>query len=238
MPFALRRAPLELRIRDTRLAERRLLTPGMVRIRLAGEQLRGFDSPGSDDHIRIFPGIAPGQDADAGRDSREYTPAWWDADAGLLDIDVALHGGAGLVDAWAVEAPLGAPMRVGGPRGSLLLEGEPDDWLLAGDETALPAIRRFLERAPEGATGSVVLEVSAPDREQLLPAPDGVEVHWVRAAGGPSAALAAELARRTVAPGAFVFIAAEQSIVAPGRALLERSGVPVDSAVVKGYWRR
>ncbi|WP_333783469.1 SIP domain-containing protein [Microbacterium albipurpureum] len=35
------------------------------------------------------------------------------------------------------------------------------------------------------------------------------------------------------------FIAAEQSIVKPGRELLlERWGVPADQTVIKGYWKR
>ena len=36
----------------------------------------------------------------------------------------------------------------------------------------------------------------------------------------------------------FAFIAAEQSVVAPGRALLTARGVDLERAVVKGYWKR
>jgi len=35
-----------------------------------------------------------------------------------------------------------------------------------------------------------------------------------------------------------VFVCAEQSVVAPARAMLARWGIAVESAVVKGYWKR
>ncbi|WP_258546437.1 SIP domain-containing protein, partial [Microbacterium sp. H6] len=80
-----------------------------------------------------------------------------------------------------------------------------------------------------------------PGREVEVEAP--VEVEWLHRGEKPSgSALIAFLegltADDTVGLDPFVFVAAEQSIVKPGRALLERWGVDSAKAVVKGYWKR
>ncbi|GEB94903.1 siderophore-interacting protein [Microbacterium lacticum] len=82
----------ELRFRFARLAARQWLTPEYVRIRPEGADLRGFDSPGSDDHIRVFfPGGEPASvDELRAAPSREYTPLAWDADGGWLDLEFAI----------------------------------------------------------------------------------------------------------------------------------------------------
>ncbi|GAA1057785.1 siderophore-interacting protein [Agromyces luteolus] len=255
MPFTLARRPNELVFRPVRLAARTALAPDYVRLRFEGEALRGFDSPGADDHIRVFfpPHAGGAGDSATPADlaaealrafpNREYTPLHWDADAGALELEFVVHGDAGVAGPWAASAPVGSVVGVGGPRGSLVLEGEPDAWFLAGDETAIPAIRRWLRRMPPGARGHVVVEVRGPADELDLDAPAGVEVRWVHRGDAPAAsALTAEL--DALAPAdrpagdVFAFVAAEQAIVRPGRALLSRWGIDADRAVVKGYWKR
>lgn len=232
----------DLVFRAANLAQRTFLTPSYVRLRFEGADLRGFDSPGADDHIRVFfPDEAEGDLRSA--PSREYTPVSWDADAGWLDIDVALHG-AGLGSRWAESAALGAPVGVGGPRGSMVLVGRPDAWLLAGDETAVPAIRRFAAAMDDDAVGRIAVEV--PDAAHDLPvaAPPGVEVVQVhrgeRAAGEELADWLDALDVEERPDGCvFGFVAAEQSVVRAGRALLldRWTGDPA-ATVVKGYWKR
>lgn len=55
----------------------------------------------------------------------------------------------------------------------------PVDLLLAGDETAVPAISAIAEALPAGATGRIVLEV--PEAGDVLPlrAPAGMAVTWL-----------------------------------------------------------
>ncbi|MDF2991272.1 MAG: siderophore-interacting protein [Microbacterium sp.] len=235
----------ELVFRSATLAARTFLTPAYVRLRLEGAELRGFHSPGADDHIRVFFPTSAASTADELRSapSREYTPVCWDADDGWLDIDVALHG-AGVGSRWAETAPLGAPVGVGGPRGSMVLVGRPDAWLLAGDETAVPAIRRFAASMDDDAVGRIAIEV--PDAAHDLPvaAPPGVEVVQVhrgdRPAGDELADWLDALDVEEQPDGCvFGFVAAEQSIVRAGRALLLQrwSGDPA-ATIVKGYWKR
>lgn len=52
--FTLDRKMNELMFRSAKLASREWLAQNYVRVRLQGDDLAGFDSPGSDDHIRLF----------------------------------------------------------------------------------------------------------------------------------------------------------------------------------------
>ncbi|WP_308797900.1 siderophore-interacting protein [Agromyces silvae] len=257
MPFTLTRRPNELVFRPVRLTARTWLAPHYVRVRLEGDALRGFDSPGSDDHLRVFfpdgASVPDLVDTDALREfpSREYTPLAWDASGGSLDLEFVVHG-HGVAGRWAAEAAVGSLVGVGGPRGSMVVDGSPAGWFLAGDETALPAIRRFLEQlsrvAPDGR-GLVLVEVPDADHRPPIEAPAGTELRWVhRGEASEGSALAAALdalgAADRPAPAAdagdvFAFIAAEHSIVKPGRALvLDRWALDAERVIVKGYWRR
>jgi NADPH-dependent ferric siderophore reductase len=243
--FRLERCPLDLRFRQATLAARTWETPTYVRVRLTGEDLIGFDSPGSDDHMRLFFADADAADLEAVRasPSREYTPFAWDAEAGWLDVEFAVHGDEGVAAPWAATAPIGAPVAVGGPRGSMVLEGRPDAWFLAGDETAVPAIRRFVGLMGDDAVGRVLIETTDAAHELAITAPAGVEVTQVhRGDAFPGAALAAALGALEAADrpdgSIFGFIAAEQAIVKPARALLvDRWGLSTDEFVAKGYWK-
>lgn len=245
-PFTLERRGLELRFRTVHLEARQWLTPDYVRVRLRGADLRGFDSPGADDHIRIFfPDDVPSSvDELRAAPSREYTPLAWDADEGWLDLEFAIHGADGVAAPWAATAELGATAGIGGPRGSMLVSGRPDAWFLAGDETAVPAMRRFTHLMDRDAVGQILVEVADAEHELAVDAPAGVTVTQLhRGEAAPGTALAARLDalgpddRPTGA--VFGFVAAEQAIVRPGRALLlDRWHLDADAVVVKGYWKR
>ncbi|MGN8026813.1 siderophore-interacting protein [Microbacterium sp. 22242] len=239
--FALVRRPLELRFRTLALAAREWLSADYVRVRLTGSDLAGFSSLGADDHMRLFFAEGPTGSVEELRaaPSREYTPLAWGDD--WLDVEFAVHGDEGVGAPWAANAPIGATVGAGGPRGSLVLEGDPDGWLLAGDETAIPAIRRFAAQIPSGASARIAVEVRDAEHELTIDAP--VDVEWVHRGDAPAgSALAAHLnalgAEDRPGDAPFVFVAAESSIVKPGRALLERWSIEPSRAIVKGYWKR
>jgi len=230
----------ELRFRTVTLVSRESLAPNYVRVRLEGDELAGFDSPGSDDHMRLFfPTQMPSTVEELrAAPSREYTPLFWGEN--WLEVEFAVHGDEGVAAPWAASAPLGSQIGVGGPRGSAVLTGTPGAWLLVGDETAIPAIRRYAALIGD-APARIVIEVPSAQDEIAIEAPVGVE--WLHRGEAPSgSALIALLDSLTAADAVgehpFVFIAAEQSIVKPGRALLERWGVDSAHATVKGYWKR
>lgn len=242
-PFSFVRTPLELKFRQVHLESRTWLAPNYLRVRLRGDELTGFSSPGCDDHIRVFfPDTSPHSvEQLRAAPSREYTPlAWGD---NWLDLEFVVHGDSGIAGSWAATAEPGARIGVGGPRGSMVMQGSPNAWFLAGDETAIPAIRRFCQQMPTGTAGRVILEAKAPGHEIDIDAPAGVVREYVyRQNGAQSQALAARLAEFTAehrpTPGVFGFIAAEQSIVKAGRALLiDRWQLAPESIIVKGYWK-
>lgn len=239
--FSIERRGLELRFRNVTLSAREWLAPDFVRVRLSGSDLAGFDSPGSDDHVRLFFPSGPVGSVEELRaaPSREYTPLAWGDD--WLDVEFAVHGDQGVAAPWAANAPLGSTIGVGGPRGAAVLTGEPGSWLLVGDETAIPAIRRFAALIPAGTPARIVIETVSSGREVEIDAP--VPVEWLHRGEAPAgsaliAFLDALTADDVVGDDPFVFIAAEQSIVKPGRALLGRWDVDSANAVVKGYWKR
>ncbi len=247
--FTLEPRGLDLRFRRVTLSAREWLTRSYVRVRLQSADLAGFTSPGADDHLRIF---FPESDPHSVEElraapSREYTPLAWGDD--WLELEFAIHGDpaagtAGIAAAWAATAPLGAVAAIGGPRGSKVLVGRPDAWFLAGDETAVPAIRRFAQAMDPNSAGRIVVEVT--DAAHMLPidAPAGVVIEHLHRGDRPAGSvLAARLEALSAADrpagAVFGFVAAEQSIVKPGRALLlDRWELDADSVIVKGYWKR
>ncbi len=231
--FTLRRQPLDLVRRTAAVESVEDVVPGYRRIRLTGDELRGFASLGADDHLRVF--------FDGGV-SREFTPVAWDADAGSLTLDFVLHG-EGVASSWAEGARPGDVLSVGGPRGSLVLEGRPEWWLLVGDETALPAIRRHLSAVALGVPVTVLVGIRDSAQRQPLETAGDLTEEWL--VGGE--AVAEVLVYRmheleellgTGSGEGFAFVAAEQTIVRLAReVLLDRWGLDAERVVVKGYWK-
>jgi len=219
MPFALRRERHDLIRRSLRVSDATWVTPSYRRIVFQSAELAGFASTGADDHLRLF----------IGEHSREYTPVAWSDET--LTLEFVVHGG-GLVSDWAAAASVGDEASIGGPRGSLVIDGDPEWWLLAGDETALPAIRRHLGAVKAGVPVTVLL---LSDHDHDLPTAGRLTTERVDSV----AALAEALGRMPQPAGdGFAFLAAEQSIVKPARdVLVNRWGLSTDRIVVKGYWK-
>ncbi|MCM0620339.1 siderophore-interacting protein [Nocardioides bruguierae] len=95
------------------------------------------------------------------------------------------HGEAGPGSRWAAEAREGSRVAIVGPRrghhtGGIEFDpGTAARLLLAGDETAVPAVLATLELLPDDATGVAVLEVPDGRDAQDVAAPAGVELVWL-----------------------------------------------------------
>ncbi|MEB4616466.1 siderophore-interacting protein, partial [Leucobacter sp. M11] len=81
-------------------------------------------------------------------------------------------------------------LHLAGPKSTVVLPDEIDWVLLAGDETALPAIARFLEERPVPAPVRVVIELGDPAARQELSLRDGDTIEWVVTAPGEASRLA------------------------------------------------
>jgi NADPH-dependent ferric siderophore reductase len=116
-------------------------------------------------------------------------------DAGTrLVVDIVVHaddhGAPGPGCAWAADARVGDRVVVIAPRRGQVyggIEFEPGTarrLLLAGDETAVPAICAVLEQLPWSAKGAAFLEVPTAADVLTVQHPEGVEVVWLPRDGG------------------------------------------------------
>lgn len=128
---------------------------------------------------------------------------------GRFTFDIYLHAGGRTSD-WALAARPGERVAVMGPGGGDFPPGE--RLLIAGDETALPAIRRILEASPATRRGRALIELADPADRCEIAAPPGVAIDWVERR--PGAGLL-EALRAVPMPeaGTYLWVAAEQSVV-------------------------
>lgn len=215
------------------------LTPGMQRIRFVSPELHDFVSAAPDDHVKLFfPDPAdPGASV-----MRDYTPRAFRPDLGELTIDFALHE-AGPATAWAIRAAPGDRLEIGGPRGSAVVPDDFDWYLLVGDETALPAIGRWVEGLRPGVPVTTIVAIEDPaDAQHLATRAEWRPVWLARSgrAGDDAALLRAALDEHVLPPGdGFVWIAAEARTARSLRTyVIETRGHPKAWSKASGYWIR
>lgn len=233
-----RRVRHDLRRRELTVTEAARLTPHMIRLTLEGEDMADFPSLAPDDHVMIF---IPGPDgsSDGTEERRAYTPRSFDREARRLVLDFALHE-AGPATAWAMRAAPGDRLAMGGPRGSRLIEGPVRDWLLIGDETALPAIGRRVEELGADARVAALVAIPGPEDAQDFATPAALRAHWVHrpeAQATDPAPLLDALRLMPIGPETFVWIAAEAGVARALRThMLEERGHSPRWLFVAGYW--
>ncbi|KAA0592805.1 NADPH-dependent ferric siderophore reductase [Azospirillum lipoferum] len=258
--------PLFTDFREIRVIAVRDLTPRLRRITFLGRDLDRFATP-DNLHVRLYlppdgatDGMAtpswprPGPDGrpvwpDPERRPavRYYTLRRIDAEAGELDIDFVLHPDHGHPDHGLADGAPGAdfarrarPGALCGMSGPCGLGIRPAPWhLLAGDETALPAIARILEELPADARGTALIEVEDAADELPLRAPAGVVVRWLRRRGGGTARPLVEAVQALTLPDdLFAWVACEFEDLACLRDHLRGRGIDRDRMLTVAYWRR
>ncbi|MCD0444017.1 siderophore-interacting protein [Glycomyces sp. A-F 0318] len=253
-PLVLRRAQV-LRVDD--------LNPRTRRVTLTGEQLGPFERDGLrlpafrteafDDHVKLvfaadgdLAPVLPVQLEDGidwppseTRRARDYTPRRFDPEALELDLEFVLHGD-GPAAAWAAAAAPGDDLWFAGPKSSAVVPADADWVLLAGDETALPAIARYLDERPVDAPVRVVAAVPDEAAYRDLPTRPGDRVAWVKATPGDPRALADAVRGLDAPPGEpYVWAAAESRSLLPLRRRVSRElRLPKSRSSITGYWHR
>lgn len=196
------------RIFGAEVSRVRRLSPSFLRVTFTGPELGAFADNGYDQRIKLIlplPGIglaslsemSDGPDwytrwralPDERRNPiRTYTVRAVRPQVSEVDVDLVLHGDGGPAARWGLAARPGSVAALFGPDAGYPgvhggLEFRPpartNRLLLAGDETAVPAIGSILERLPADTVGEAVLEVPESGDDLPLTGPAGVRVTWL-----------------------------------------------------------
>ncbi|GGS02332.1 siderophore-interacting protein [Streptomyces aureoverticillatus] len=229
------------------------LTPHMQRVVVGGDGLAEFTAGDCTDHyVKLLfapEGVSYPEPFDIQRIreempreqwpvTRTYTVRWWDPKTRELALDFVIHGDEGLAGPWARRVRPGETVRMLGPGGGYAPDPAADWHLIAGDESALPAIAAALEALPEGADVRAFVEVEGPEEEQ--PIDTYAEVVWLHRAGRPVGQALVEAVRALDFPAGDVqaFVHGEAGFVKELRRLLRvEHQVPRERLSVSGYWR-
>lgn len=249
----MQRHTVVLREIEVRRVER--LSLHMQRVIFGGDALRGFLSASPDDHVKLFFPNSQGQlvlptpgegklefpEGVERSPMRDYTPRRYDDELNELTVDFVIHGD-GPASGWAEQAQPGQRIGAGGPRGSFIVASDFDHYVMIGDETALPAIGRWLDELPYGAHAIVLAEIPGSGDRQSLSSQAQVDFTWLErndADAASSQRLEQALERLpTPAGDTFWWIAAESGRARRMRQYLtDERGIPKDWLRATGYWK-
>ncbi|MEU6508109.1 siderophore-interacting protein [Streptomyces sp. NPDC046942] len=229
------------------------LTPHMQRVVLGGEGLADFAADTCTDHyVKLLfgpAGVTYPEPFDLERIreefpreqwpvTRTYTVRAWDPEHLEMTLDFVVHGDEGLAGPWAARVRPGETVRFMGPGGAYAPDAEADWHLLAGDESALPAIARALETLPAGAVAHAFVEVSGPEEEQKIDS--DAAVVWLHRGDRPvgEALLAAVRGLEFPEGRVHAFVHGEAGFVKELRRLLRvEKQIPREDLSISGYWR-
>lgn len=241
------------RFRDVIVQAVQPLSPWMVRVTLGGPDLDGFtvDEPAAS--VRLLlpsqPGAAIVRPVWTGNEFllsdgqrpviRTLTPLRSDPAARTFDVEIVRHE-QGRASQWAAAAGPGTVAAMSGPGRGYTIDASADAFLVAGDETAIPAIGELLPLLPSGATVAVHIEIARPDARLALPERPGATIEWHHAAADapPGTALADAVIAAAVAADTRVWVAGEAaSVQRIRRHLFAERGLPRTNATIRGYWK-
>lgn len=231
------------------------LTPHMIRVVLGGPGLAEFPAGQFTDHYikLLFPveGVTYPEPFSMQRIREEfpreqwprvrtYTVRRWDPHAQELTVDFVYHGEEGVAGPWAAALRPGDVAYFNGPGGDYAPDPAADWHLLAGDESALPAIAAALERLPQGAVAHAFIEVAGPEEEQKLETAADATITWLHRGDARVGELLVAAVRGFAFPAGDVhaFVHGEANFVKALRALLRIDhGIARERLSISGYWR-
>lgn len=280
---------------EVRVDAVRDLCPSMRRVTLSGEGLKKAAPLCLDRRIKL---VLPRYHGDALEDIpripgwydalvslppsdqpsvRTYTARAMRPDMAELDVDVVRHGTSGPAGRWIETVAAGDRLVVAVPRadfkdidtiGLAWHPGSAKQILVAGDETAAPAIANIAASLAPDAVGTILIEMPTPEDAWPLTVPPGVDVRVLcREGEAPGSLLERELYTLTWPPEAaesvavddldddagilwdepagdadgehFAWLAGEKGAVQRMRRFLVRErGCPRDRVAFMSYWRQ
>ena len=229
------------------------LTPRMVRVTVGGPDLEGFVVEQPAASVRLLIPSAGASDlvmpAWSGNEFllpgggrpviRTLTPRRVDPASQQMDLEIVVHEG-GAVSAWALKAQAGDEAAISGPGRGWPVPENAEAFLLAGDESAIPAIGQLLEVLPGDKPVRVIVELASPEGRLELPRHPNAEVEWYDLPGGapPGDALVTAVTSAELAAGTKVWAAGEAAAVQRiRRYLFDDRGLARSDTWIRGYWK-
>ncbi len=223
-------------------------SPRLRRVTLGGPELDGFtlELPAASARLLLpEPGaglVVPewtGNEfllPDGGRPAiRTLTP--WDLGDGRLAVDVVLHG-SGRAATWARAAAPGDEVAVSGPGRGYAVDRDAPEYVVAGDETALPAIAQVLAALPVNVPVQVHVEIADVAARLALPGDAAADWHVLPEGAASGDAMVAAVRGATFGPDARVWAAGEAAAVQRVRKhLFDERGLTRAQCTVRGYWK-
>lgn len=151
-------------------------------------------------------------------------------------LGVVDHG-AGRLSKWLGELEGGRAVALSGPGPAYSIDTSAHRYLIAGDESAIPAIIQLLAAMPAGIETEVCIEVAAPEARIDLEADGAARITWTHLPPGadPSSTLVDWVSAQTITDQTRLWVAGEAAAVQKIRKL---DGLPRDQANIRGYWKR
>ena len=253
---------------ELEVAQTRRISTGMQRVTFRAAQPGGlaeFNSGGRDQRFKLFlprpeqdgpTEPAPvdagelwyaawrAQDPDRRTIMRTYTVREQRREPAEIDVDFALHHEPGPGAQWALECRAGDRLAALGPtdweNGGVDFRppAGTDEVLLAGDESALPAIAGILAQLGTGTRVRAWIEVGHADDIQELPTWAEAEISWLVRGAGPRLAEAVGAAAPAT-ERAYAWVAGEAGEVRTlRRHLVGPANMDRRHVTFTGYWRR
>jgi NADPH-dependent ferric siderophore reductase len=216
------------------------VVPRVVRVTFAGESLREFPEPAPGAHVRITFGPTEVEGPEARYHRRTLTPRFVEQEAGELVAEFVIHGD-GLAANWAAAAQPGHPAVIRGPGGRYRPQAVDGRFVIAVDDTGVPAAGTVIEALPADVELVVLCEVTDEADERPVTPTRDVDVTWLHRAAsgaGPGERLEAAVRGLPADLRAGWFVAAESRTVRRiDRHLRDERGVDPAAIEARGYWR-
>lgn len=155
-----------------------------------------------------------------------------DPATGLVELDIFCHPG-GAASEFACNVRAGQSVGLTGPAGDGLISAP--EWIIGGDETALPSIARLIEAQAPDACGKLFLSARSGAETYPLPRHPGFVITYLSPGNDLTAIL---LKARRDTPGAQFWFAGEFGTAQDLRSALDGAAGSGQRPHIAAYWRR
>ncbi len=225
------------------------ITKNMIRVTFCAEWVKTLEPGIEGAHFKLFiPQVDQSDEAFTAAlengprpDVRTYTIRHIRPDTAQFDVDFVDHGDTGPASSWARRCKAEDIAGFAGPGPVKLAEFYADTYIVAADMSALPVAAVTLEAMPRDAKGVAFLEITSPEDQQNIDAPQGVDVHWL-IHSVPHKSPTQSIKRIQELPpsegSVQTCIAGESGMIKALREeILKRRAIPKGDAYISGYWK-